>query len=199
MSTTIEIYTVLIPQAQRKAVENFSRMVTNGDDLVKVRERLGLVRLLLAVKFRRRIVGVIRRGGNLAVLPLKLFPPYPTSLPSLFPRRGSSFARGEGIVGKEPEAAVTRCSQRLNWDQLSSFQHAIIYYLGFSTLGLIIETKTSTDSLTGVPPTSEFVSLYRARVEQLVRLLKASRSVDLAWPNSARVYRDAVTVPAIAS
>jgi integrase len=43
MSTTLEIYTVSIPQAQRRAVENLSRMVTNGDELVKVGEKLPML------------------------------------------------------------------------------------------------------------------------------------------------------------
>jgi integrase len=33
MSTTLEIYTISIPAAQRKAVENLSDLVTNGDEL----------------------------------------------------------------------------------------------------------------------------------------------------------------------
>jgi integrase len=33
MSTTLEIYTISIPQAQREAVENLSVLVTNGDEL----------------------------------------------------------------------------------------------------------------------------------------------------------------------
>jgi len=33
MSTTLEIYTISIPAAQRKAVENLSNLVTNGDEL----------------------------------------------------------------------------------------------------------------------------------------------------------------------
>jgi len=33
MSTTLEIYTISIPAAQRKAVENLSVLVTNGDEL----------------------------------------------------------------------------------------------------------------------------------------------------------------------
>jgi integrase len=43
MSTTLEIYTVSIPQAQRRAVENLSRMVTNGGELVKVGEKLPML------------------------------------------------------------------------------------------------------------------------------------------------------------
>ena len=42
MSTTLEIYTISIPQAQRKAVENLSDLVTNGDDLAKLGENLPL-------------------------------------------------------------------------------------------------------------------------------------------------------------
>ena len=33
MSTTLELYTISIPSAQRKAVENLSDLVTNGDEL----------------------------------------------------------------------------------------------------------------------------------------------------------------------
>jgi len=43
MSTTLEIYTLSIPQAQRTAVENLSRMVTNGDELVEVGEELPML------------------------------------------------------------------------------------------------------------------------------------------------------------
>jgi hypothetical protein len=43
MSTTLEIYTVSIPQAQRKAVENLSRMVTNGDELGQTGEKLPML------------------------------------------------------------------------------------------------------------------------------------------------------------
>jgi integrase len=42
MSTTLEIYTISIPQAQRKAVENLSVLVTNGDELAKLGENLPL-------------------------------------------------------------------------------------------------------------------------------------------------------------
>ena len=42
MSTTLEIYTLPIAQAQRQAVENLSRMVTNGDELGQVGEKLPL-------------------------------------------------------------------------------------------------------------------------------------------------------------
>jgi integrase len=42
MSTTLEIYTISIPQAQRKAVENLSDLVTNGDELAKLGEKLPL-------------------------------------------------------------------------------------------------------------------------------------------------------------
>jgi hypothetical protein len=42
MSTTLEIYTISIPQAQRQAVENLSVLVTNGDDLAKLGEKLPL-------------------------------------------------------------------------------------------------------------------------------------------------------------
>ena len=42
MSTTLEIYTISMPQAQRKAVENLSDLVTNGDELAKLGENLPL-------------------------------------------------------------------------------------------------------------------------------------------------------------
>jgi integrase len=42
MSTTLEIYTITIPAAQRKAVENLSVLVTNGDELVKLGDKLPL-------------------------------------------------------------------------------------------------------------------------------------------------------------
>ncbi len=42
MSTTLEIYTNSIPRAQRKAVENLSDLVTNGDELAKLGEKLPL-------------------------------------------------------------------------------------------------------------------------------------------------------------
>jgi integrase len=42
MSTTLEIYTISIPAAQRKAVENLSVLVTNGDELGQCREKLPL-------------------------------------------------------------------------------------------------------------------------------------------------------------
>jgi len=42
MSTTLEIYTISIPAAQRKAVENLSDLVTNGDELAKLGENLPL-------------------------------------------------------------------------------------------------------------------------------------------------------------
>jgi integrase len=42
MSTTLEIYTITIPAAQRKAVENLSVLVTNGDELAKLGEKLPL-------------------------------------------------------------------------------------------------------------------------------------------------------------
>ncbi len=40
MSTTLEIYTLPIAAAQRQAVENLSRMVTNGDELRQIGEKL---------------------------------------------------------------------------------------------------------------------------------------------------------------
>jgi integrase len=42
MSTTLELYTISIPQAQRKAVENLSVLVTNGDELDQLGETLPL-------------------------------------------------------------------------------------------------------------------------------------------------------------
>ena len=42
MSTTLEIYTISIPAAQRKAVENLSDLVTNGDELAKLGGKLPL-------------------------------------------------------------------------------------------------------------------------------------------------------------
>ena len=42
MSTTLEIYTISIPQKQREAVENLSDLVTNGDELAKLGENLPL-------------------------------------------------------------------------------------------------------------------------------------------------------------
>jgi len=35
-ATTLEIYTIPIPAAQRKAVENLSDLVTNGDELAQL-------------------------------------------------------------------------------------------------------------------------------------------------------------------
>jgi integrase len=43
MSTTLEIYTIAIPQAQRKAVENLSQLLTNGDELGETREELPML------------------------------------------------------------------------------------------------------------------------------------------------------------
>lgn len=40
LSTTLEIYTIPLPAHQREAVENLSRMVTNGDELQKIAEGL---------------------------------------------------------------------------------------------------------------------------------------------------------------
>ena len=40
LSTTFEIYTLPIPAHQREAVENPSRMVTNGDELQPNADRL---------------------------------------------------------------------------------------------------------------------------------------------------------------
>jgi integrase len=42
MSTTLEIYTISIPAAQRKAVENLSVLVTNGDELGQTGGKLPL-------------------------------------------------------------------------------------------------------------------------------------------------------------
>ena len=42
MSTTLEIYTISIPQAQRKAVENLAQLVTNGDELGQAGKKLPL-------------------------------------------------------------------------------------------------------------------------------------------------------------
>src|SRR5439155_12770742 len=42
MSTTLEIYTISIPQAQRKAVENLAHLVTNGDELGQAGRKLSL-------------------------------------------------------------------------------------------------------------------------------------------------------------
>lgn len=42
MSTTLEIYTISIPAAQRKAVENLSVLVTNGDELGQLGGKLAL-------------------------------------------------------------------------------------------------------------------------------------------------------------
>ncbi|HKN33383.1 MAG TPA: hypothetical protein VJX16_09105 [Terriglobales bacterium] len=42
MSTTLEIYTIPIAAAQRQAVENLSRRVTNGDELRQIGENLPL-------------------------------------------------------------------------------------------------------------------------------------------------------------
>jgi len=43
MSTTLEIYTIAITQAQRKAVENLSHLATNGHELGKTREKLPML------------------------------------------------------------------------------------------------------------------------------------------------------------
>jgi hypothetical protein len=42
MSTTLEIYTISIPAAQRKAVEDLSDLVTNSDELGQRGEKLPL-------------------------------------------------------------------------------------------------------------------------------------------------------------
>lgn len=41
-TTNLEIYTISIPAAQRKAVEKLSDLVTNGDELGQVGKRGGL-------------------------------------------------------------------------------------------------------------------------------------------------------------
>jgi hypothetical protein len=41
-STALEIYTISIPAEQRKAVENLSDLVTNGDELAQLGENLPL-------------------------------------------------------------------------------------------------------------------------------------------------------------
>jgi len=42
MSTTLEIHAISISQAQRKAVETLSDLVTNGDELAKLGGNLPL-------------------------------------------------------------------------------------------------------------------------------------------------------------
>jgi hypothetical protein len=42
MSSTLELYTMTIPAAQRKAAENLSVLVTNGDELAKLEGKLPL-------------------------------------------------------------------------------------------------------------------------------------------------------------
>jgi integrase len=42
MSTTLELYTISIPAAQRKAVESLSVSVTNGDELGQLGRKLPL-------------------------------------------------------------------------------------------------------------------------------------------------------------
>jgi hypothetical protein len=42
MSTTLELYTISIPAAQKKAVENLSDLVTNGDVLGQLGGKLPL-------------------------------------------------------------------------------------------------------------------------------------------------------------
>jgi integrase len=42
ITTTLGIYTIPVPAHQREAVEKLSRMVTNGDELLRVR-KLGIV------------------------------------------------------------------------------------------------------------------------------------------------------------
>jgi hypothetical protein len=42
MATTLEIYTISIPTAQRKAVESLSDFVTNGDELGQLGGKLPL-------------------------------------------------------------------------------------------------------------------------------------------------------------
>ena len=43
LSTTLELYTIPLPAHQREAVENLSRMVTNGDELPKIAEGLPML------------------------------------------------------------------------------------------------------------------------------------------------------------
>jgi site-specific recombinase XerD len=40
MSTTLEVYTIPIPAHLREAVENLSRLVTNGDELPKIADKV---------------------------------------------------------------------------------------------------------------------------------------------------------------
>jgi hypothetical protein len=40
VSTTLEIYTITIPAAQRKAVKNLSDLMTTGDELAKLGGKL---------------------------------------------------------------------------------------------------------------------------------------------------------------
>jgi integrase len=42
MSTTLELYTISIPAAQREAVENLSDLVTNGDELGQLEGKVPL-------------------------------------------------------------------------------------------------------------------------------------------------------------
>jgi hypothetical protein len=39
MSTTLEVYTISIPAHLREAVENLSRLVTNGDELGEIADQ----------------------------------------------------------------------------------------------------------------------------------------------------------------
>jgi hypothetical protein len=40
MSTTLEVYTIPIPAHLREAVENLSRLVTNGDELPEIAKKI---------------------------------------------------------------------------------------------------------------------------------------------------------------
>ena len=40
LSTTLQVYTLPLPAHQREAVENLSRMVTNGDELGQLAKEL---------------------------------------------------------------------------------------------------------------------------------------------------------------
>jgi hypothetical protein len=43
MSTTLEVYTIPIPAHLREAVENLSRLVTNGDESPELEEKVWAV------------------------------------------------------------------------------------------------------------------------------------------------------------
>jgi site-specific recombinase XerD len=50
MSTTLEIYTISIPQAQRKAVENLSDLLTKSDELGLIHEMTNRLRLGIRIQ-----------------------------------------------------------------------------------------------------------------------------------------------------